>query len=48
MVMSLSTLAVMGKIQKNICTKVRPVDLINKKTQSNNKHAAIYESGLYQ
>ena len=32
--MSLSTLAVMGKIQKNVCAKVRPVDLTNKKTQS--------------
>ena len=38
--------AKLGKIQKNIKTKVRPVGLINIKTKKITKYDATYESGL--
>ena len=46
MLISLTNLAAMRKIQKNIWTKVRLVGLIKHKHKGMTKHAAIYESGL--
>ena len=44
--MSLISLTAMGKILKNIYTKVRRVGLINIKYKGVTKCVAIYESGL--
>ena len=44
-VISLSNLAAMCKIQKNMYTKVRPVTILTE-IQSNNKRAPNFESGL--
>ena len=47
MLISLSSLAAVGKIQKNIFkTKVRPVGLIDINTKELTNYTAIYESGL--
>ena len=46
MLISLSSLAAMRKIQKNMLTKMRPVGLIDINT-TEIKLGAIYESGLW-
>ena len=46
MLISLCNLAALGKIQKNVQTKVTPVGQINLKTQRNNKYAVIYETAV--
>jgi len=46
MLMSLSNLAAMGKIEKNTKTKVKPVGVININSRQYTKCAAIYERGL--